>query len=187
MHHEDTIIIVQEGDLPRCPNCQMFVKAVTPRHVLGSWCCIQAAQVQECEWVARVANMAHNIRFYINDTVIENVNEFKYLLGWIISADNYNDSAVNFNITKAYRTWYHIYWILSWDTADSCVMAQFDLAIVQAKLLYGSETWVLSQHTLKWLKSFHNWCACTIAHQLINKPADGTWEHCARSWPSTMP
>jgi hypothetical protein len=50
---------------------------------------IQAAQVQECEWVARLANMAHNTRFYINDTVIENVTKFKYL-GWIISVDDYN-------------------------------------------------------------------------------------------------
>jgi hypothetical protein len=30
MHHEDTIIIVQEGELPQCPNCLMCVKAVMP-------------------------------------------------------------------------------------------------------------------------------------------------------------
>jgi hypothetical protein len=38
MHHEDTIIIVQEGELPHCPNCQMFVTSVMLRHVAGSWC-----------------------------------------------------------------------------------------------------------------------------------------------------
>jgi hypothetical protein len=117
MHHEDSIIIVQEGELTRCPNCQMFVKAIMPRHVAGSWCHIQAAQCQERERVARLANMAHNIKFYINDTVIENVTEFKYL-GRIISADGYDDSAVNFNITKASKMWYHMYQILSLDTAD---------------------------------------------------------------------
>jgi hypothetical protein len=69
MHHEDSIIIVQEGELTRCPNCRMFVKVVTPRHVVGSWCRIQAAQLQERERVARLANMARNIKFYINDTV----------------------------------------------------------------------------------------------------------------------
>jgi hypothetical protein len=59
-------------------------------------------------------------------------------------ADDYDDSAVNFNITKASKTW------SCQDTADSHVMAQFYLAIVQSRLLYGSErpTWVLSQHTL---------------------------------------
>jgi hypothetical protein len=61
---------------------------------------IQAARRQECERVARLANMSRTIKFYINDTVIENVTEFKYL-GWIISADDYDDGAVNFNITKA--------------------------------------------------------------------------------------
>jgi hypothetical protein len=59
--------------------------------------------------------------------------------------------------------WYCIYQILSWDTAESHVMAWFYLAIVQAKLLYVSETWVLSQCTLKRLESFPNWCAHTIA------------------------
>jgi hypothetical protein len=67
-------------------------------------CRIQAARRQERERVARLANMARNIKFYINDTVIENVTEFKYL-GQIISADDYDDGAVNFNITKASKTW----------------------------------------------------------------------------------
>ncbi len=59
MHHEDAIIIVQEGELPRCPNCRMFVTSVTPRHVVGSaWCRIQPAWVQEHEQVARLASMA---------------------------------------------------------------------------------------------------------------------------------
>jgi hypothetical protein len=54
--------------------------------------------------------------------VIENVTEFKYL-GWIISADDYDDGAVNFNTTKASKTWYGMYQILSQDTAHSHVMA----------------------------------------------------------------
>jgi hypothetical protein len=153
----------------------MFVKAIMPRHVAGSWCRIQAARRQERERVARLANMACNSKFYINDTVIENVTEFKYL-GRIISADDYDDGAVNFNITKASKTWYRMYRILSRDTADSCVMARFYLAIIQAKLLYGSETWVLSQRTLKRLESFHNRCAHVIAHRPIHPLPDGTWE-----------
>jgi hypothetical protein len=179
--HEDSIIIVQEGELTRCPNCRMFVKVVTPRHVAGSWCRIQAARLQERERVARLANMARNIKFYINDTVIENVTEFKYL-GWTISADDYDDGAVNFNITKASKTWYSMYQILSRDTADSRVMARFYVAVIQAKLLYGSETWVFSQRTLKRLESFHNQsfhnrCARIIAHRPIHPLPGGTWEY----------
>jgi hypothetical protein len=56
-------------------------------------------------------------------------------------------------------------------------MARFYLAVIQAKLLYGSETWVLSQHTLKRLESFHNRCAHIIAHHPIHPLPDGTWEY----------
>jgi hypothetical protein len=42
---------------------------------------IQAAQLQEQERIARLANTAHNIRFYINDTEIENVT--KYTVSWM--------------------------------------------------------------------------------------------------------
>jgi hypothetical protein len=42
---------------------------------------IQAAQLQEQERIARLANTAHNIRFYINDAEIENVT--KYTVSWM--------------------------------------------------------------------------------------------------------
>jgi hypothetical protein len=48
-----------------------------------------------------------------------------------------------------------LYHILSSDGADSKTMARFYLAMVQAKLLYGSETWVLSRRLLDRLKHFH--------------------------------
>jgi hypothetical protein len=41
-----------------------------------------------------------------------------------------------------------MYCILRSDGADSKTMAHFYLAVVQAKLLYGSKTWVLSRHRL---------------------------------------
>jgi hypothetical protein len=85
--------------------------------------------------------------------------------------------AVNFNITKASKTWYRMYRILSRDTADSRVMAWFYLAVIQAKQLYGSETWVISQCTLKSLELFHNRCDCVIAHHPIHPLPDGTWEY----------
>jgi hypothetical protein len=48
-----------------------------------------------------------------------------------------------------------MYHILSSDGADSKTMARFYLAVVQAKLLYGSETWVLSRRLLDCLEHFH--------------------------------
>ena len=56
-------------------------------------------------------------------------------------------------------------------------MTRFYLAIVQAKLLYGSETWVLSKRDLDRLESFHARCARTLANQPIRRLPDGTWLH----------
>jgi hypothetical protein len=57
-------------------------RAVSPRHHETVYTCTLIHRSS----VARLANMARNIKFYINDTVIENVTEFKYL-GRIISAE----------------------------------------------------------------------------------------------------
>ena len=84
------------------------------------------------------------IVFYINGTALDNVTEFKYL-GHIISADDWDDAAVLHNIKKMTKAWYGMQCILSHDGADPHTMACFYLAVVQAKLLFGSETWVLSE------------------------------------------
>jgi hypothetical protein len=93
---------------------------------------------------------------------IETVTEFKYL-GWIISADNWDDAAISLILKKALMAWFYKFHVLSHNTADSCVMGCYYLAVVQAKLLFGSETWVLSPCLTWWLESFHNRCAPAIA------------------------
>jgi hypothetical protein len=103
---------------------------------------------------------------------IKTVTEFKYL-GQILSADDSDDGAVNMNITKATKTWFRMHRVLSRDTADHHVMGQFYLAVVQAQLLYGSETWVISKCAVKRLESFHNRCARTIAHRPANLSTSG--------------
>jgi hypothetical protein len=70
-----------------------------------------------------------------------------------------------------------MYCILSSDGADSKTMARFYLAVVQAKLLYGSKTWVLSRRLLDRLEHFHARCARYIAHRDIRHLPDNTWEY----------
>jgi hypothetical protein len=154
----------------------MFTRSVGPKHFVTKTCRTQTARIEERERVARQAIKTHDIVFYVDGVPIETVTEFKYL-GRIISADDHDDAAVSLNIKKASMAWFRMFRILSRDTADSRVMGCFYLAVVQAKLLYGSETWVLSQRLLKHLESFHNRCARAIAHRPIQRHADGTWEH----------
>jgi hypothetical protein len=176
LHDSDVIIILQEGELPRCPYCRMFVSNVGPKHFATRACRTQAARFVERDRLARQAIQATNLVFYVGKVPLENVTEYKYL-GRPLSADDSDNAAVSLNISKATRTWFGMYRILSSDGADSKTMARFYLAVVQAKLLYGSETWVLSRRLLDRLEHFHARCARYIAHRHIRRLPDNTWEY----------
>ena len=93
------------------------------------------------------------------------------------SCKSCHNAAVSLNISKVTHTWFHMYHILSSDGNDSITMAHFYLDVVHAKLLYGSETWVLSRHLLDRLEHFHARCARYIAHRHIRRLPNGTWEY----------
>jgi len=71
-------------------------------------------------------------------------------LGHILSADDWDDAAVSYNITKANQAWWSVYLILRCDSTNSHTIAWFYLAVVWAKLLFGSETWVLIKQVYSW-------------------------------------
>ena len=104
---------------------------------------------------------------------------FKYF-GCIISVDDNNLPAILSNIRQAHQRWGQISWLLIRDGASSRAMGYFYKAIVQAILLYGSETWVPADRMLKLLNSFHHKCARHIAQDPIRLQPDGTW-HTPRS------
>ena len=54
-------------------------------------------------------------------------------------------------------------------------MARFYETVVQAVLLYGSETWVLSEEMVRLLNSFHNRCARHLTQRHIRQEQDGSW------------
>ena len=118
---------------------------------------------------------ANDIVFNIDNVSIETVSEYKYL-GHLLSADDSDKATVSYNISKAIKLG-SMYRILSSDGADSMTMACFYLAVVQAKLLYGSETWVLSRRLLDRLEHFHARCARYMAHRHIRRLPDSTWEY----------
>jgi len=175
MHPSDVIIVVEEGEFPRCPHCKMFVKSVGPQHFASTFCRTQAARILEREQLGRQAMEACKLVFYVDEVPIDTVTEFKYL-GRILSADDRDDATVSFNIKKANQAWWGMYPILRRDGANAHTMAHFYLAVVQAKLLFGSETWVLTKRTLERLERFHARCARCIAHRPIRRLSDGSWE-----------
>jgi hypothetical protein len=112
--------------------------------------------------------------FFVDSSPIETVPKFKYL-GRFLSFDDRDDIAILTNINKSRSRWGRCGRILSSVHSTPKVMAGFYLAVVQAILLYGSETWVLSPKSRQRLEAFHHRCARHMAHQHIRRLPNNTW------------
>ena len=61
--------------------------------------------------------------------------------------------------------------------ANARVMAKFYVATIQAILLYGSKSWVLTKKNLQKLNSFHLRAVRHMTGEHVRKKQDGTWEY----------
>ena len=68
---------------------------------------------------------------------------FKYW-GRILNRVDKDWPAVLRNIWRARQFWGQLGKLLMWEVSYPNILAKFDRAVVQAVLLFGSETWVLT-------------------------------------------
>ncbi len=108
--------------------------------------------------------------FYIEGEVLEKVKSFRYL-GRNLAQDNDDVRAVRSQIKKAWGIWARVGQVLQADNTPPKVSAKFYKAVVQSVLLYGSETWNLTQTALAWLEGFHIRAAYCMATK--HKPRKG--------------
>ena len=73
---------------------------------------------------------------------MEAVSDFRYL-GRLLTATDNDWPAVTWNITKAQRSWGRLAKVLGREGSDPKVSPTFYIAVSQAVLLFGAETWVL--------------------------------------------
>jgi hypothetical protein len=90
----------------------------------------------------------------VHGDALEKVEVFKYLGKMMVQDDN-NVQAVRHQLRKARGTWAHVGQVLRSKNATPQVAAKFYKAVVQAVLLYGSETWNLTKAVLARLEGFH--------------------------------
>jgi exonuclease III len=173
-HIWDTIIVEEEGRLPRCVGCGLFQRNVGLKHQQTADCIrwTKTRKDRETDKVNK-ETVAETV-FYVQDVPIETVMEFKYL-GRVVKNDDGDWPAVIQNVKKATATWGRICRILSKEGANPKAMASIYKAVVQAVLLYGSESWVLTQSMEKKLQSFHRRCARYITGQHIRQNPDESW------------
>ena len=93
--------------------------------------------------------------FQAYDRPLETVSSLKYL-GLPLTAIDNDWPEVIINLQKAQNIWARLSRILIWEGADTRVSGSFNLTIVQADLLFSTETWVVTPRIRWLLGAFHH-------------------------------
>jgi hypothetical protein len=123
----------------------------------------------------RAAYEATGVVFHLNNVQLEKVDTFRYL-GRLLSYNNSDWPTLFYNLKKAQQRWGMVSRVLVRDGASTHAMGLFYKAIVQAVLLYGCETWTLTDPMIKALESFHHKVARRISGKMP-KLVDGEWHY----------
>ena len=105
---------------------------------------------------------------------INNVSAFRYL-GRVLTAEGNDWLALVGNFGKAQNSWGRLSLVLGWEGADPKVSGNFYKAVYQAVLLFGSDTWVLTQKMEKALDRFQSRFARRLTGKHPWRKKDGSW------------
>jgi len=126
---------------------------------------------QEQQWEAAVTSaLALRQQFSVNGEALERVEVFKYMRRLLVHDDD-DIQAIRTQLRKARGTWARVGQVLRAENVPPRIAAKFYKAVVQAMLLYGSETWVLLTAALASLEGIHICAAYRMA--VRHKPRRG--------------
>ena len=154
------IEMVQEGRKPlsRCDLCGTHMPAGRllkhqrtkrcDQNMQMRWRRMDVAIVSQCEGEAFILTVEDNSKY------IEGVDTFKYL--WRILDRSDDDwPAVLRNVRNACGVWIRLGKLFRREGAEPRVSAMFYQEVVQAVLLFGAETWILSEALSRNLEGVH--------------------------------
>ena len=173
-HPKAKIIIAEDGELPRCPLCGYFTGNVE-KHQKTEACRKGRARRRNEEKQRKQAKL-EEIKFYVENKAIERVQEFTYL-GRVLSEDDDDTKCIERQLAKARSRWWRMARILKYEGANAKTMAKFYMATIQAILLYGSESWVLTKGHLRQLNSFHLRSVRYMTGKHIRKKNNDSWDY----------
>ena len=140
---------------PKCRLYELQTRAAgSARHERSDQCQKLAAHRQR-QRLAEEVEAAEQRKFtvYHNDT-LRLVEVFKYL-GRVIARGNCNTPAIRRKIKRARQVWRRISKVITKEEVPPKVAGMVYQAVVVAILLYGSETWCLTDTTQRPLDGFH--------------------------------
>ena len=170
-------MMLEEGNFshPWCARCDMQVpwRALNGRH-LGTAQCAKGEEIKRLRLAEMETRDNSERAFETYGEPIEEVLKFKYLGRFLTSTDD-DWLAVVGNLNKARQSWGRLARVLSREGADPKVSQTFYIAVIQAVLLFESETWVLTARTEKALDSFQSRVSWKLTGRQPRRGKDGTW------------
>ena len=97
------------------------------------------------------AKRATSVTFTLEEQQLERVDDFCYL-GRILLSNSSDWAALYKNLRKARQQWGKLVRVLKRDGASPRAFGMFYKAVVQSVLLYGVETWTLTDKMIKVLQ-----------------------------------
>ena len=174
MHPLADIIIDVDGLLPKCDKCGFRSKNMEKHR--DSSTCKQAQRRKANSMKQEEQERASKVKFYVNGLPIQRVRQFRYL-GRIFTESDNDSVCIQENLSNARRRWNCVAKILKTEGANAKCMAKFYITIVQAVLLYGADSWVVTKRDMNKLRSFHHRAIRYITGRHIRKHDEDRWEY----------
>jgi hypothetical protein len=163
LHPFDKVVVSTEGYFPRCERCTMQVNPAYPRHIQMQECQTGVERKLQRESAVQL-ELALRHQFLVHRDVLERIEVFKYH-GRLLAQDDDDAQAIQQQLQKARGVWACVGQVLCGEHTAPRIAAKFYKAVVQAVLLYGSETWNLTNWALARLEGFH---VC-VAYKMARK------------------
>ena len=179
-HFRSKVVVVQEGaePLPCCDLCGMHMPAGRLiRHRKTARCDKNTQMMWRRQYVAiaaRYSEATFSLTGEKEAEQIEGVEVFKYLRRLLDRSDD-DWLVVLRNISKAMQVWGRLGKLLQREGAEPAVSAKFYRAVVQAVLLFGVETRVLSAPMMQRLEGAHVSFLRQVTQKQATQRRDGSW------------
>ena len=176
-HVQEIVVILEEGNFPhlRCSQCDMLVPCMTlnGRHHATATSKKGAERKRRQMEDAELQDITERA-FEAYGKPLETVWTFKYL-GRVMTAVDDDWPAVAEKLLKARKSWGRLLRILSREGMEKRVSGNFFKVVVQAVVLFGEETWVLTLRIDLALESFLHGAPLQITRKQPRGGRGGQW------------
>ena len=128
-HLNDTIIVTEEGELPRCERCDLFSSKSNSQSHWDSLDCKKFSEKKRNYCQAIRQDVAKAVEFTVEGSPIKRVAQFKYL-GRVLDEDNNDNHAALRQLKRARDNWGWLSAALKSQGADARARGYFYKVVV---------------------------------------------------------